>query len=135
MKSKTETSHKVHIIFVFKLQDMQHGRKRKHSDGEDDKPENTPNENATDQPNNSKRRAMQSEDRAENLEGFDHIPEKILGASQITGELTFMIKFKEHDRLEMVPSRIANVKWPLMVIEYYEDNMRMFGGDDDDQSL
>ncbi|CAF1133220.1 unnamed protein product [Didymodactylos carnosus] len=49
--------------------------------------------------------------------------EKILGATDVYGELMFLIKWKETDKPELVPARIANVKSPQMVIKFYEERL------------
>ncbi|CAF1402941.1 unnamed protein product [Rotaria sp. Silwood1] len=49
--------------------------------------------------------------------------EKILGATDVYGELMFLIKWQSTEKPELVPARIANVKSPQHVIRFYEDRL------------
>ncbi|KAH8412651.1 hypothetical protein KR009_004002 [Drosophila setifemur] len=65
--------------------------------------------------------------------GFDRglEAEKILGASDNNGRLTFLIQFKGVDQAEMVPSTVANVKIPQMVIHFYEERLSWYSDNED----
>lgn len=54
--------------------------------------------------------------------GFDRgmEAEEILGATETNGEVHFLIKWKGVNDAELVPSKIANIKIPQMVIAFYE---------------
>ena len=60
--------------------------------------------------------------------GFDKglEAEKILGASDSNGGLTFLIQFKGVDQAEMVPAPVANIKIPQMVIKFYEERLSWY---------
>ncbi|EDW75845.1 heterochromatin protein 1A [Drosophila willistoni] len=65
--------------------------------------------------------------------GFDRglEAEKILGASDNNGRLTFLIQFKGVDQAEMVLSTVANVKIPQMVIRFYEERLSWYSDNED----
>lgn len=64
--------------------------------------------------------------------GFDKglDAEKILGASDSGGVLTFLIQFKGIDQAEMVPASVANVKIPQMVIKFYEERLSWYSDEE-----
>lgn len=58
--------------------------------------------------------------------------DRVLGASDVTGELVFLMKFKDQDNAEMIPARIANVKCPQLVIQFYEERLMWHSDNEED---
>ncbi|XP_044764643.1 chromobox protein homolog 1-like isoform X2 [Coccinella septempunctata] len=61
----------------------------------------------------------------ERITGFDlgRTPEMVLGLTDVSGELEFLIKWKGVYEADLIPREIANVRCPQIVIKFYEENL------------
>jgi hypothetical protein len=85
--------------------------------------------------NKSEEKKAKKEDNSSRVRGFDRglEVERILGATDSSGDLMFLLKWKGCDEADLVPAKEANLKCPQPVIKFYEERLSWHSASQDDE--